>query len=108
MTEFELALEFLQTYVQTAASPAQAGEPLRDRNEFFAFCDDRGVEATTERVELVRDLASVINACVRRGEHESDAEVEDPDARLITSDCLTHGLECYGWRMAFLTKRVGD
>ena len=108
MTEFDFALEYLQMYVESAASPAQGSDPLHDRHDFFTFCEEQGLEPTAERFELIRDLASVINECVQRGEHERDAEVEDADARLITSDSLADGLESYGWRIAFLTKSVSD
>lgn len=108
MTEFDLALEFLQTYVRTATSAAEEGVPLHDRSEFLEFCDDRGIEATAERTELVWDLADVINECLRRGEDERDEEAEHPNGRLIPTTCLADGLERRGWRLAFLTKDVGD
>ena len=42
MTEFDFALEYLQMYVQSGASPAQAGDPLHDRRGFFTFCEEQG------------------------------------------------------------------
>jgi hypothetical protein len=108
MTEFELALGFLQAYVRAATAAADAGEPTGDGRGLREFCDTLGVESTAERGELVRDLAGVINECVRRGEDERDEDVKEPGGRWIPAACLTDGLERRGWRMAFLTKDVGD
>jgi hypothetical protein len=108
MTEFELALEFLQAYVRSATIAAEAGEPFDEGRGFRRFCDDLGVEPTAERGELIRDLAGVINECVRRGEDERDEEVADPGGRVIPTACLTGGLEQHGWRLAYLTKDLHD
>ena len=108
MTEFDLALDFLQSYVRTATSAAQEGDPLNNQREFFEFCDGQGIEPTAERTELVGDLADVIHECVRRGEDEQDEEVGHPEGRRIPTLCLAQGLERYGWRLPFLTKDVGD
>ena len=108
MTEFDLALGFLQAYVRAATTAADAGEPLDDGRGLRDFCDGLGVEPTAERGELVRDLAGVINEWVRRGEDERDEEIADPAGRVIPTACLTDGLERHGWRLAFLTKDVCD
>lgn len=110
MTEFDLALEFLQSYAGTlaAADPARGGDLPDGGREYRGFCGDLGVDPTPVRGELVRDLAGVINECVLRGEHEPDEEVGGPGRRLISATSLADGLERHGWRPAFLTKRVRD
>ena len=108
MSEFELALEFLQNYVRAATTAAEAGESFDEGRGFREFCDGLGIEPTAERGQLVRDLAGVINECVRRGEDERDEDVQDPGGRVIPTACLTDGLERHGWRLAFLTKHVSD
>ena len=107
MTEFDLALEFLQTFARAATAAGEEGESLDGGREFHAFCVGQGVRATAERGELVRDLAGVISECVERGEHEWDAEVPDPDHRLIPAGRLADGLERQGWRLGFLNQDVG-
>lgn len=108
MTEFDLALEFLQTYAQAAAPASQQGVPIHNRRDFFEFCDDRGIEPTAERNELVWDLAVVVNECVRLGEDVPDEGCDEANGRLIPTESLADGLERHGWRLEFLIKDVGD
>ena len=100
VTEFDLALGFLQSYIRAAVSAAEEGESLDDAREFRRHCDDHGVEPTEERRQLVRDLAGVLKECL--AEDESD----DDTARTIAAVCLIEGLERYGWRVAFLSEDV--
>ena len=108
MTEFDLALDFLQAYVRAATPAAGEGVPFDDGREFRGFCGGLGLEPTPERGELARDLAGVINDCLRRGEHEPDEDADEPCRRLIPAESLAAGLERLGWRTAYLAKDVGD
>lgn len=101
MTEFDLALDFLQTYVREAAAAAEEGESLDDGKEFREFCGDLGVPATGQRLELVRDLASVIKEWLMADDSE-----EDDTTHTIAAVSLLEGLERYGWRMEFLSKDI--
>lgn len=101
MTEFDLALDFLQAYVRQAAAAAEGGEPLDDGKEFREFCNDLGVPATGQRLELVRDLASVIKEWLIADETE-----EDESTHTIAAVSLLEGLERYGWRMDFLSREI--
>jgi hypothetical protein len=107
MTEFELALDFLQAYVQAAVAAAEKGEAIDDAREFRRYCHGLGVEITPERVDLTRDLAGVIKECLARDTHE-ESEGSDEDTHLIAASCLLEGLETYGWRLSYLQKDVAD
>ena len=102
MNEFELALGFLQAYVQAAVAAAERGEPIDDAREFRRYCSEFGVEITPERVELTRDLAGVIKECLA----SDDTEEGDEDTHLIAAGRLLEGLEIYGWRGEYLEKDV--
>ena len=107
MTEFDLALDFLQACVRAAGAATESGLPLDDR-DFRRHCNDIGVEVTAQRLELVHDLAEAINECIRRGEDQEASEDSEFATRVIPTSCLSDGLERYGWRVAWLTKDVSD
>ena len=107
MTEFELALDFLQAYVRAAVAAAEKGEPIDDAQEFRRYCDGLGVEITPERVELTRDLAGVIKECLARDVADETGDGEE-DTHLIAASCLLEGLEAYGWRLEYLEKDVNE
>jgi hypothetical protein len=100
MTEFDLALDFLQTYVRAAASAAEGGEVLDDEREFRRHCRGLGVEPTGERRELARDLAVVIREWVTSG--GPDRQEEGREMHVIPNSAIFAGLERYGWRVGFL------
>lgn len=102
MTEYELAFSFLQTYIRAAVAAAEVGESVDDTAEFRRHCVEHGIEPTEERVELVRDLAGVLKECLAA----DDSDEDDETARTIAAVCLLQGLERYGWRAAFLSRRV--
>ena len=111
MTEYDLALDFLQTYVPAATAAAEdGGPPDRGRfdggREFRRHCDGLGVAATDGRLDLVRDLAGVIRDCVLRGEDVPADAAGPADARFVPGGCLVDGLERHGWRPAFLAETV--
>ena len=110
MTEFDLALEFLQTYVRASAAAAEVGESIDDQQEFERHCSPLGVEATAQRMELVRDMAGVVKEClVDENDIELDANDADEETQhLIPASCLAAGLERYGWRVEYLNKDVGN
>ncbi|MGC1274730.1 MAG: hypothetical protein WBC44_13570 [Planctomycetaceae bacterium] len=98
MTEFDMALDFLQTYVKAATEAAEQGESVDDGREFRDFCDDRGIEPSNQRKELIHDLAGVVKECITRG--------EDAEQYLIPAANLADGLEQHGWRRRFLDRDV--
>lgn len=100
MTEFDVALDFLQSYVKAATEAAEQGESIDDGREFRDFCDDRGIDPTDQRKELIHDLAGVVKECITRG--------EDSEQYLIPAACLADGLEQHGWRRPFLDRHVVD
>jgi len=110
MTEFDLALDFLQNYVRASAAAAEQGESIDDRREFQRHCEPLGVEPTPQRMELVRDMAGVVKECLAddieaydSGDGEEEAEETQ---HLIPASSLAAGLERYGWRIAYLNKDV--
>jgi hypothetical protein len=102
MTEFDLALDFLQNYVRASAEAAEQGESVDDQAEFRRHCDPLGVEVTPERVELVRDMAGVVKECLVVD------EANDESRHVIPASCLAEGLERYGWRISYLNQDVQD
>ncbi|MBA3312444.1 MAG: hypothetical protein M3552_03840 [Planctomycetota bacterium] len=100
MTEFDLALDFLQNYVRASAEAAEQGEAIDDQREFHRHCDPLGVEVTPQRVELVRDMAGVVKECL------VVEEAEDESRHVIPASSLAEGLERYGWRIAYLNQDV--
>lgn len=111
MTEFELALDFLQLYVRAAVAAAERGEPVDDAHEFRRYCDGLGVEVTPERIELTHDLAGVVKECLASDDVDTcdiDGGDGGSETHLIAAASLLDGLERYGWRLSFLGKDVTD
>ena len=98
MTEFDVALDFLQAYVKAATEAAEQGNSIDDGAEFRDFCGDRGIEPTDQRRELIHDLAGVVKECITRG--------EDSEQYLIPASCLADGLEQHGWRRRYLNRDI--
>ena len=105
MTEFDLALEFLQTFVDASAGAAERGESVDDRQAFRRHCGGLGLKPTPQRMELVRDLAGVIKECLGRVEAAGN-HADDDERHFIPAVSLADGLEQHGWRLGFLTQQV--
>ena len=100
MTEFDLALDFLQTYVRAA----EDGEVLDDEQEFRRHSRGLGVEPTAERRELAGDLSIVIREWLTAG--GPDAEEDGRETHVIPNSEIFAGLERHGWRVGFLNEAV--
>ena len=106
MTEFDLALDFLQNYVKASAAAAEHGESIDDQREFQRHCHPLGIEATPQRMELVRDMAGVVKECLIDEVEQIEDVQDDETQHLIPATSLAAGLERYGWRIAYLNKDV--
>ncbi len=100
MTEFDLALDFLQNYVRASAEAAEQGHSVDDTEQFHRHCDPLGVAVTPQRVELVRDMAGVVKECL------VVEEAADESRHVIPASSLAEGLERYGWRISYLNQDV--
>lgn len=104
MTELELTVDFVRVFAQAVVTAVKMGERLDERQEFAAYCNDAGAEATAERLDLARDIALVLREHFWEGDEGEPVDSEDLGA--VPIRVLADGLERYGWRRAFLDKDI--
>lgn len=110
MTEFEAAFDFVREYADAVAVAVRRNERTDDRAAYLAFCEERGLEPTPERLELARDIAIAAREYFA-GTDESglvvaDAGTDPEDLEDVPPLFFLDTLECHGWRAEFLNRGV--